>query len=347
MLPWSGLRRHTKEAKGIRDAYAGFVARGEKETPPDRSLGIAIFSIFLVICGMVAYVLVNAMRPEPPLVVERPHADWRAVLSVVRGRGCTPPSGLAIGVEPDPSGALERELRGRGYVATGAWSEPLAFPLTAGPRGLDGACGLVAVLSEGGVVSAAGTDPASLMPPCRGELATVPVCGNDASVIAQGWGQARTRTFALPGLDQTAAEQTGLPLDALLAHLEAELLLARSGWRASETVWSHEHPAGGAAVLPPSPSSGCEPWVVVGLGVEDASSFFDGELLAHELSPRRFSVPFLRCASPANDLVYDTSRPGHLFWRRYAPGAAPPRIDPPTLVRLPRAVDDPADLVAP
>lgn len=290
---------------------------------------------------------VNAARPEPPLVVERPHADLRAVLSTVRGRGCTPPTGLAVGGEPDPSGALERELRGRGYVATGAWSEPLVFPLTAGPRALDGACGLVAVLSEDGVVSAAGTDPASLTPPCRGELATVAVCGNDATVIAQGWGQARTRTFALPGLDQAAAEQTGLPLDALLAHLEAEHLLARSGWRPSETVWSSEQPAGSAAVLPPSPASGCEPWVVVGLGVEDAEALFDGEQLAHELSPRRFSLPFLRCASLANELSYDTSRPGHLYWRRYAPGAAPPRVEPPTVTRLPRAVDDPADLVAP
>lgn len=338
----------TKEAAPDRRAYPRFVARGEKEQSSERGVGIAIFAVFLVVCGLVAWVVARAVTPEPPPLVTSVHPDWRAILGAVRGRGCTPAQGLTVGAMPDPAALLERELTTRGYVAVDAgWSEPLSYPATVRATGLDGACGVLAVLAQDGVVSGIGDDPANLAAPCRGELATFATCGNDTPVLVQGWGQMRTRVFALPGLDRPAAEATGMPIEALLSHVEAELLLARNGWSASETVWKSEQPAGSSIVMPLAPSMDCEPWVVVGLGVEDASSFFEGAQLAHELGPRRFVVPVVRCVGTSGELHYDSSRSGTLYWRRYVAGVAPPRIGTPTLGALPRAVEDVTSLVAP
>ncbi|MCB9613529.1 MAG: hypothetical protein H6722_13860 [Sandaracinus sp.] len=324
------------------------MARGENEHAPDRSIGIAIFAVFLVVCGLVAYVVARAVQPPPePEAPPELHADWRAVLGNLRSRGCSPPTGLAVGATVSPADSLERELLGRGYVALGPWSEPQGFPLTTRATGLDGACGLVSVLTEGGVVQQIGTDPTSLLPPCRGELGAVAVC-DDTTVVAQGWGEARTRTFALPGLDRAAAEATELPLEVLLAHLEVELALARSGWRPSPTIWFHESAPGTTpSVLPPTPASDCEPWVVVGLGAEHASSYFEGTQLAHDMSPRRFVVPFVHCATAPSQISYTTVDRPRLYWRRYRPGTAPPTLGAPSLGAMPRVVTDVVDLVAP
>lgn len=337
-----------REAATTGGAYPPAVARGESEQSSERGIGIAIFAVFLVVCALVAWVVADAIRPEPPPVVATNHPNWHAILGAVHGRGCTPVStGLAVGTS-SPAALMERELTTRGYVAVDpAWSEPLGFPTTARATGLDGACGVLAFLAQDGVVNGAGTDPANLVPPCRGELASVALCGDDVSVLVQGWGQVRSRVFAIPGLDRSAAEATGLPIEALLSHLEAEMLLARSGWRASATVWKSEQPAGSAIATPPPPTTECEPWVVVGLGVENATSFFEGVQLAHELAPRRFVVPVVRCPGTTRELQYDTSRSGTLYWRRYQPGVAPPSIGNPTLGALPRAVDEAASLVAP
>lgn len=338
-----------REAPTRAHAYAPAVARGENEQAPDRSVGIAIFVVFLVVCAMVAYVVARAVVPdEPPIAVGSRHDDWRSILSAVRGRSCSPPSGLAVGAT-DPATALERELTTRGYAPTGtAWSEPLGFPVTLRPEGLGGACGVVALLTQGGVVTAIGTDPTALVPPCRGELTTFAVCGDETPIVAQGWGEVRVRTFALPGLDSAAATATELPIEALLSHVEAESMLARSGWRASPTVWRQEQRAGSVPVLPPAPATDCEPWVVVGLGVENATSTFDGTLIGNELGPRRFVIGVVRCAgSLGGELSYDSSRDGTLYWRRFAPGATPPRIEAPALGALPRVVDDVAQMVAP
>jgi hypothetical protein len=325
------------------------VARGESEQSSERGVGIAIFAVFLVVCALVAWVVADAVRPEPPLATTAvSHRNWNAILGSVHGRGCTPITpGLTVGPS-SPAVTIERELTTRGYVAVDpAWSEPLGYPTTVRATGLDGACGVLAFLAQDGVVNGVGADPANLAPPCRGELATFAICGEDTPVLVQGWGQVRSRVFAIPGLDRGAAEATGLPIEALLSHVEAEMLLARSGWRASATVWKSEQPAGSPIAMPPAPTTECEPWIVVGLGVENATSYFEGVQLAHELGPRRFVVPVVRCPGTTGELQYDTSRSGTLYWRRFQEGVAPPRIGSPTLGALPRAVDDVTALAPP
>ncbi|MEZ4253008.1 MAG: hypothetical protein R3B99_32775 [Polyangiales bacterium] len=100
--------------------------------------------------------------------------------------------------------------------------------------------------------------------------------------------------------------------------------LARSGWRPSPTICFQEPPPGTTpGVLPPTPASDCEPWVVVGLGAEHANSYFEGTQLAHDMSPRRFVVPFVHCAAAPSQIDYTTVDRPRLYWRRYRPGTAP------------------------
>ena len=81
-----------REAATTGGAYPPPVARGESEQSSERGIGIAIFAVFLVVCALVAWVVADAIRPEPPPVVATNHPNWHAILGAVHGRGCTPVS---------------------------------------------------------------------------------------------------------------------------------------------------------------------------------------------------------------------------------------------------------------
>jgi hypothetical protein len=83
----------------------------------------------------------------------------------------------------------------------------------------------------------------------------------------------KLRTYSFPGITPRIVEESGLPLEGLLAHAEAEVLLRSVGWTPVDRyVVERVAPtkARGRASPPRSPPRGCVPWVAVGIGLDGA-----------------------------------------------------------------------------
>ena len=167
-------------------------------------------------------------------------------------------------------------------------------------------------------------------------------CGEPIEV--EGSGLVSARAFVLPGLTPSAAEATGVPVEALLAHAEAEHLLARAGWLGSDTVLEESVPRSALASRvmpsPPTPDAGCVPWVVVGLGVGDARTSWMGRQVDHDPTEGHFALGVIACApgSLGSRITELRSHQGAgaatLYMRAFEPRQGPAVQEGPPLARV-------------
>lgn len=259
------------------------MARGEAPKERPSFSGAAIGASFLVfcLCALTGVALQtrecrsSAIQPPTPepfvAAIATFHAlSWRDTARV--RDGSTP--------IPDAAGArvaIEGALRTRGYVAAPATGPVALTPLPADfeATAMEGSCGVLVVLADGAAtltraqVTVDGVahtylahDPSAL---------PVPLCGAQR-VRVEGTGAAGAHVWHYPGLTPGTVLATGLDVDVVLAHAEAEVLLRARGLTPTGEVARIEVPAGtGAQPIPlgRTVASGCVPFVAVLVGGGD------------------------------------------------------------------------------
>jgi len=224
---------------------------------------------------------------------------------------------------------LDASLLSRGYLP-GIESSVVTLPADLSVPELDRSCGVVAIEAEGtSHLSSAGrgtalrdTDDPSAM--------AFGACG-EGPYRVEGVGTAIVRAYLMPGLVAGDVERTGLPEDVLLAHAEAEVLLASVAYQPSgELVRIEVTSAGGSIWALPEPTSGCVPWavVVVGAGLTRTRTALPVEDFA---SDRGLALAITCTGGGGGDFdVTDAGGDGYLAWARpYAVrGAGVPSANP-------------------
>ena len=325
------------------------MARGDRTTGESRGPGLAIFSAFGVLCLAATLLVVwstqdcSGMFGAPVATTPEPFAGAHAALAPLGSRDCARLGGPAVGPPRGVVGGaaarsrVEEVLAGRGYVAAdGRWSGPEALPLEGPASSLEGSCGLVAVVAEpGGSVtrSRRGGEPWRDID-CGQVYALVPACDGDGW-SAQGIGDGSVRSFVMPGLSPASAAATGVPLDVLLAHGEAEAQLRAMGWEPADEVVVRDVRATAASSIsetaPSAPSSGCVGWVAVGRGLGNASTWWAHHQADSDPGLGGFTIGLVSCAPAPTALTTETRLDlfdhdgggGRIWYRPYAPATGP------------------------
>ncbi len=273
-------------------------------------------------------------------VPQEPFSGARSAVASVGWHGClAAESGPTVGAprlidEPRVDAALAL----RGYVPEGEWSDPRALPFDDTVPGLEGGCGLVALVAPSGSNLSRGSSGAgagAVQTVCAPELLLLGICGG-APVHVEGTGTATMRVFAAPGLTPDILRATGLPTDVALAHAEAASALAVAGWTASDEVVGVRVPAAagtyGLTVRPPSPPAvGCLAYVAVGVGLGHARIYWPGGPLPEEATVDRFESVTVACGgAPYFDgtlNLEDADHDGGRVWfRAYSPPVGGPAM---------------------
>lgn len=340
------------------------MARGESVQPSsDRSSGIAIWAVFGVACLLALFLVVWATSDSDSehvdpyqLETEEPFIGAEATMEPLGWRDAVPVT------NSDRRAQLHESLTARGYTPAGEWSELEGMPLARPFAELHGGCGVVALATDDG--SRIDSLGAGKFRPNQPERATVGACGSTQPVRVEGSGLVSARVYLMPGITEQAAEDTGVPPEVILAHAEAELLMAPRGWTPTDDV-IHEEITSGHGVTPPEqPSDGCVPWVVVGYGVTTSGVTWLGRLVDSDPTHGRAMLGMIGCAGSGvmgarqSEIYADPSGadPGGLWFRPYAVGPAPATAparavtiteatfsDGTSAITLPRAVEDRVD----
>lgn len=334
------------------------MARGEPDqSDEDRPVGLALGASLGAVCVaatlLVVWLNTDTTRPPPHRTEPFAGANW--ALRSLAWRGCDrAPTQPSLGPAGGTAAArLHADLIARGYVPEGEWSEPTTLPLTADLGTADGSCGVLAVATSAGdgylmegrveAESRAGADAPGgpTWPSCSPEMAALGGCGA-AWVRYFGSGHVRLRRYRMPGLTAARVEELGVPAEVALAHAEAEAVLRSGNWRGHpELVPVTVGGTGEQDVVPPrTPSSGCVPWVAVGLGAGRATARWDGAIVSQNDTPQRFMAGVVTCAGgPAGDPASSELRvwnddPDARIWLRafeVGPGLASPATPRPVL----------------
>ncbi|MBX7196430.1 MAG: hypothetical protein K1X94_30535 [Sandaracinaceae bacterium] len=259
------------------------MARGEapKERPsfPGAAIGAA-FMVFCL-CGVTGVALTthecNAAL-APAVVTPEPFVGTIATFHALSWRDSGRVRwGTAIVPDPAARAIVESSLTGRGYVpAPSEGAAPVqALPADFEAPALEGACGLLVLVGDASttltraeVSTTSGTESFSAHDP---SVLPVPVCGNQR-VHVEGAGSAAAHAWLYPGLTREVVEATGLPVDVVLAHAEAEVLLTGRSLAPMDEVAVLEVPTGtGPQTIPMTrgPASGCVVLVGVIVGGGD------------------------------------------------------------------------------
>lgn len=313
------------------------MARGESEAAGRKGTGVAIWAIFGVACLFTAFLVIRATgepNVEPyELEMREPFPGAEGTSRLLGWRGCTGLHGPAVpGTATTTSGhqaRLERDLAARGYTAIGEWSDPVPLPIQQSYPDLIGKCGVVAVVTE----ASAWLTHTGDYPVCLNDATTAGLCGTEEARFV-GSGNVRVRVFEMPGLSEGDPGRTGMPSEALLAHAEAEVMLAPSGWTAGLAIVDETlAPLSGEHTLSPpaQPGSGCVPYVAVGLGVGNARTSWLGRNVAWSNAQQRFAIAAIACAGSGmfgNRVTQlnarDDGRGGTVWWRPYDATTAGP-----------------------
>ncbi|MFO0681307.1 MAG: hypothetical protein U0234_04610 [Sandaracinus sp.] len=257
------------------------MARGE--SPKDRpfSIGLALGAIVGIAALCTLFGVAASFRassaptyayPGPGVGLAEPFRGATASFATLTSRDsarATQMGGAALSRDPLLARATaESALRQRGYVE-GATAESAVLPLPAEltPADLDGACGVVLAIGDGGTsLTRGGVVGATSFRAADPSALTIASCGT-APIRFEGTGNVVVRTWLLPGVVPAALTSTGAPADAVLAHAEAEIALRRLGYTPSAElveITPTATTAGGFVTLraPVTPSSGCIPFVV-------------------------------------------------------------------------------------
>lgn len=256
------------------------MARGEASKERSTVSGVSIFLAFLAVL-LLATTLVMLVVRDVQRVAAPPRAEpfvgaaaafqklfWRDAARVHAVAGPTIGSDAAYA-----RALLEGTLRLRGYIPAPARGlAPLVrLPGEFVVDAFDGGCGLVVLVADGSSTLVSADVEGERFLAHDPSIMAVPGCGV-SRVRVEGTGSFAAHAWLLPGLTPTLAEAIGLPVDALLAHAEAEALLSGSGLEATDQIFEVEVRAGAARVAVPvgiAVASGCVPFVAVALGAGD------------------------------------------------------------------------------
>ncbi len=340
------------------------MARGEQdgnEQLRDRGVGLAI-GASLAAATLAALLLLvwtgtERTAPSPAPFSHEAFPGANAALQTLgwRDRVADPPDAPVPSTPDDAALRLHQELVARGYQPMDDWSQPAPLPLTATLGASEEGCGVVvAAATLGGHLSDGSVEGERPMPSATPLAMSIGGCG-DAAVRFFGTGEVLTRRYQMPGLTAAALRRLALPVEVALAHAEAEALLAKVGWQASpELVAESLAPATGprAIAAPKAPSTGCVPWVAVGLGLGRASVTWNGIRVVEDLTEGRFLAGLVRCGGPEAassvlEVVGDGEHEGRLWLRAYEARSGP-RTPAPQATTLGAAViRSPADATLP
>ncbi len=257
------------------------MARGE--SPKDRpiSIGLALVAIVGLAALCTLFGVAASLRPTSatpygysglPATLPEPFRGATSAFATLTSRDsarATQFGGVALSRDPLAArAAAEAALRQRGYVqGVAPETAAMALPAELTPGDLDGACGVVLAIGDGGTtITRGGADGGPSFRAADPSALSVASCGT-APVRFEGTGNVVLRTWLLPVVTPSALTSTGAPADAVLAHAEAEIALRRLGYTPSDElieVTPTPTTAGGFVTLrlPVTPRSGCIPFVV-------------------------------------------------------------------------------------
>ena len=316
------------------------MARGETETTEKQGIDLAIWAIFgvvfLLVVFLVTWSAIDTTEATPPYTeTDEPFVGAETTLQMLTWRGCSPGSGVFTGGNHPTqiANALHADLEARGYISETQWSEPTTLPLSKSFAQYEGACGVVAAVGDASsFLSGTSSGPA-----CVHAAATVGVCGA-SEVSFQGSGNVRLRFYLMPGLTESTVHTLEMDAELALAHAEAEVLLSRANWIASNEIIKQPIPSSPAFqtfIAPGSPSSGCVPFVAAGRTNNGSTNvlWLGRHISSTSVSP--FLVGLLKCAHTGpmgarqSELNLHQGR-GNLWFRAYdasSPGLGAPRAN--------------------
>lgn len=263
------------------------MARGEKPSSPrdatqSNAIGMALVGVFGVASlGAVLFVIVTTracatcdqwmygaatMGADPYMGASTAAAllSWR---DTSRAR-------TLYGAPPVLDGATahfmtDYALLQRGYVADEGAPITITLPADVTVEALDRTCGVVEVQAEAtSHISSAGRGSVLRTADDPSDIA-IGGCGSGPYRV-EGVGTALVRVYLMPGVVTGDVERTAIPEEVLLAHAEAERLLAGVGYSPTDEVLRLDvtSSATGIGQLTgiPEPATGCVPWAVVAVG---------------------------------------------------------------------------------
>ena len=269
------------------------MARGESESGGNGA-AIAIWASFVVAALAAAYVVVQVTvgRDEStgPAGATEPHPGIEGPLRTLTSRGCDMATGPRAGGSGMPTFQDATDhLRRRGYERVRDFAAPEPLPATVDASELRGTCGVAVAVVEGGGTLDRGEGGGTAALPCDFGAVLVPLC-DGGPVTFEGRGEARIGLFVMP----RAVPDAALGADPLLAHAEAEALLAAAGWAPQPQALTASQSGGTLDALPTHPR-GCVPWVVAGTGLGNASTQWLGRNVASDIAPDRLLAGVVVC----------------------------------------------------
>lgn len=254
------------------DAGGNRLARGEGNTSGDGNAGLIIGSVLGTFALAAFLVVVYVSRDDDP--VERPTLvvdDSRLSL-----RFCD----LDHGLTPEGTReAIDAELRLRGYVSAGEWTDDVEMGVTDGAE-LDGGCGVIVAHARIGSQFRAVREDGVELQSCRNDIVAAATCGEDVEFL--GTGVTSLRAYVMPGVSG-APDSLGPTHRVLQA--EAEHTLGRLRLVPGERVYADDIPASGTLTISP-PREDCVHYVVSAAGdgmLSPSSVFGDLALFARTL----------------------------------------------------------------
>ncbi|MFK7997963.1 MAG: hypothetical protein AB8H86_00150 [Polyangiales bacterium] len=244
------------------DAGGNRLARGEENTDGDGNAGLIIGSVLGTFALAAFLVVAYVSHEEDP--VERP------TLLVDDSRLAVRFCGLDHGLTPEGTReAIDAELRLRGYVSAGEWTDDVEMGVADGSQ-LDGGCGIIVAHARTGSHFRAVREDSVELQSCRNDVVAAATCGEDVEFL--GTGVTSLRAYVMPGV--SGAPDALAPTHRVL-QAEAEHTLGRLRLVPGAKVYVDSIAAGGTMTISP-PASGCVHYAVsaAGAGMLSSDSVF-------------------------------------------------------------------------
>lgn len=256
---------------------------------------------------------------------------WRDEARLRATYGAPPPvDGAAAAL------AVTADLSARGHGDPDAAMGPLTMPSDVTVPALEGSCGVVVFEGEATSLVRSAGRAGELRVADDPSLVTIGACGAGPYRV-EGIGTVLVRVHLVPGLVESDVARTGLTDEALVAHAEAEHLLATMGYLPDDELVRLEVTTP-TTILPalPAPSSGCTPWAVVVVGARARSTLLG---VPPAYSAQRGLALAVTCAGTASHLVETTDdpSPGFVAWARPFGAPAGPTLPSTTTTTIGRA----------
>lgn len=219
------------------------MARGEGSTDGDKNAGLIIGSV-LGTFALAAFLVVAYVSHEddpvdrPALLID----DSNLVM-----RFCHVDHALT---PEETREAVDAELRLRGYVSAGGWTDDQEMGVANGAE-LDGGCGIIVAHARVGSHFRAVREDGAELQSCRNDVVAAATCGDDVEFL--GTGVTSLRAYVMPGV---SGAPDALPPTHRMLQAEAEHTLGRLRLVPGPRVYVDSIAAGGSIRIPP-PDDDC------------------------------------------------------------------------------------------